>query len=313
MARVRRPLAALAAVGACLAGSLATAQPAPAVPSRHGYAATVRAYWTADRMAAAVPLDGLIGSRTTRTAGRATTSNTLQSGTGGVTVPRTVGKLFFTDNNSDYVCSASAIVTRSRNQVLTAGHCVHTGPHPDGGLLGGLFVQPHYFSNWMYVPRYAGGRAPLGKWVATHAYVSSGWTLHENFSQDQAILTMGVRNHRNLIPVTGGNRITVGARPFQVGARIWGYPAVNPFTGETAWRCDGTTHSTSVDWPNDASMSCGMNGGASGGPWLLRSGRTAETGTIFAVTSRESTSGPPVLLAHPLTSSIRTLITRANG
>ncbi len=59
----------------------------------------------------------------------------------------------------DYVCSAAAIRTRKRNQVITAGHCVHTGPNV------GLLEQPHFFSDWLFVPRYRNGRAPYGRWV----------------------------------------------------------------------------------------------------------------------------------------------------
>lgn len=315
---IPRPLAALAVVAAVAAAGPVAAQPSPTTSTSHpahlgvrihSRPAAVRAYWTRARMQAAIPLDAIIGSRTAR----ATAPRTQQTGAGGVVVPRTVGKLFFSDSSADYVCTAAAIVSRSRNQILTAGHCVHTGPHPEGGgLLGLLPGPPHYFSHWMYVPRYNNGKAPLGKWVATHAYVTAGWRNDENFSQDQGVLTLAKHNGRKLVAVTGGNRIRVGASPVQRGVRVWGYPAESPYNGQRAWRCDGSTRSTSVDWPHDSEISCAMNGGASGGPWLLRAGRTAQAGTIYAVTSRQSTAGPKVLLAHPLTKSVRWLIGRAD-
>ncbi|GAB4003340.1 trypsin-like serine peptidase [Nocardioides ultimimeridianus] len=330
---VRRSLAGLTAVLALGAGSLAVAPTTPAhadgvvqlVHARAtrplGRIARVRAYWTRARMLAAIPVDSATTTATARTSPRTSarttglTSNTVQNNTGGVIFPKTVGKLFFSDGGSDYVCSAAAIATRSRNQVLTAGHCAHTGPHPEGGLLGtGLLAgAPRYYSDWVYVPRYSNGNAPLGKWVATHAYVASGWIDDERFQQDQAILTVARLNGRKLVDVTGGNRVALGAGTDHQGVRIWGWPAGSPYDGETAWRCDGPTRASSVAAPGDAAMTCGLNGGASGGPWLLPGRRTINVGTIFAVTSRITTSGPHLILAQPLPISLRTLINRAGG
>lgn len=321
---VRRSLAGLAAVLALAGGSLVAASTtaAHAQPSVDalGRVAAVRAYWTRARMLAAIPVDSpstttTTTTTTTRTSARTTglTSNTVQANST-VYTPRTVGKLFFSDGGSDYVCSAAAIATKSRNQVLTAGHCVNSS-HTNGGLLGlGLLApKPHYYTNWLYVPRYDDGRAPFGKWVATAAYVTSGWINDENFQQDQGILTVARLNGRRLVAVTGGNRVALGAGTNHRGVRIWGWPAATPYDGETAWRCDGTTQASSVSTPGDSAMTCGLNGGASGGPWLLARDRTANVGTIYAVTSRITTVGPHLILAQPLPTSLRTLITRAGG
>jgi V8-like Glu-specific endopeptidase len=229
-------------------------------------------------------------------------------------VPTSVGKLFFTDRRTDYVCSAAAIASPKGDEVLTAGHCVHTGPHPDGGLLGtGLLAgPPRYYSNWVFVPRYADGRAPLGRWVATGALAAAGWIKRESFTEDQGILTVARLGGRRLTDVVGGNRVALGRGRHQKGVRIWGWPAESPYDGEKAWRCDGTTKPTSIAAPGDAGMTCGLNGGASGGPWFLPKGRTGRTGTIFAVTSRITVGGSShVVLAHPLPLSLRALIAAA--
>ena len=55
-----------------------------------------------------------------------------------------------------------------------------------------------------------------------------------------------------------------------------------------------------------------MNGGASGGPWLLKKRRKANTGIIWAVTSRRTTSGTKYLLARPLPKAIWTMVRAAN-
>jgi V8-like Glu-specific endopeptidase len=279
--------------------------------------AQVRAYWTEQRMLAATPLDGLVGSvAPTRSTDRAASGQAVQSNSS-VRVPRTVGKLFFSDSGADYVCSAAAIRTQKRNKVLTAGHCVHTGPHPEDGLLPGLCLlvcpAPHYFSNWMFVPRYENGAAPYGKWVATRGVVSDGWRTHENFTQDQGVLSMARRNGKRLVDVIGGNRVALNQSARQAGVRIWGWPAETPYDGETAWRCDGATVRDDSYWKGDAEMSCSMTAGSSGGPWILPGNRTANVGTIFAVTSRGTTAGPQILLAHPLPGELRTLIATAGG
>lgn len=321
--KVRRLLAGLATLTVIGGGALAAQTPAPAAASGSaihglGRVASVKAYWTPARMRAAVPA----GASTVRSGGttyapRTTglTANTVPTGTGHVRVPKNVGKLFFTDRHTDYVCSAAAIDTRSRDQVLTAAHCVHTGPHPDGGLLntGLLAGQPRYYSNWVFVPRYANGRAPLGKWVATNRLVAQGWIKDESFAQDQGILTVARLNGKRLEDVVGGDRVALGRSRHQQGARIWGWPAESPYDGQRAWRCDGTTKATDVASPGDAGMTCGLNGGASGGPWLLK-GHAGRPGTIFAVTSRITVGGSShVVLAHPLPTSLRSLIAAAGG
>jgi hypothetical protein len=127
-------------------------------PEPTSLARATREYWTAERMAAAVPIEKVLPNLTVSTSYDAVRE---RRGTSGPIpprrVPRTVGKLFFSDSGGDYVCSAAAISTRKRDQVITAGHCVHTGPNV------GLLQQPHFFRNWVFVPRYHRGRAPEGK------------------------------------------------------------------------------------------------------------------------------------------------------
>ena len=127
----------MALVTPTMLGVVVVGGPAGAAAARHsahpvGRLAAIRAYWTPARMRSAIPIEGPASSRPSGRAGAArahgTTANMHQGGAGGVHVPRSVGKLFFTDGNARYVCSAAAIDTKSRNQVLTAGHCVHTGP-----------------------------------------------------------------------------------------------------------------------------------------------------------------------------------------
>jgi V8-like Glu-specific endopeptidase len=72
----------------------------------------------------------------------------------------TVGRLFFTAGGKPMFCSASVI---QRRIVVTAGHCVHSG------------TSSGFFSNWMFVPAYRDGTAPLLTWNWRAAIVTSTW------------------------------------------------------------------------------------------------------------------------------------------
>lgn len=282
-----------------------TVAPQPARTARE-----IRRYWTRARMAQALPIEDVVAGLAVTgspddAAGDAAVDQDRQRGAGrSGRVPRTAGKLFFSDNGADYVCSAAAINTRRRDQVITAGHCVHTGPNV------GLLQQPRFYSDWLFVPRYHRGRAPDGKWVARTAWAFTGWVEDESFRYDQAIVAFRKHNGRRLTDVVGGNDVVWGKPQRRWGVRIWGWPAESPYDGETAHRCDGRT--TPFEDSGDAAMhQCDLNGGASGGPWFLPRGRTVNTGRIWAVTSRRLILRP-VLLAHPIPHQIRRMIRTAN-
>ena len=297
-------------------------------------------YWTPGRMRAALPLDAGVGGHADRSArrtarGAAPDANVRRTATARpasarTPVPRAVGKLFFSDDGTDFVCSATAIRSARGNQVLTAGHCVHTGPNPSGSplpILGDLLSSPRFFENWVFVPRYHRGTAPFGRWVATAVHVSPGWTEREDFAEDQAVLEVAPRRGRRLQAAVGGLRVAVGLGPRQ-RTRAWGWPAQAPYDGEVARRCDGASvRITGAGSPGDAALACDMTGGASGGPWLVERGvrlvrggrgersarpkrRMVARTFVWAVTSRRLLDSPH-LVAHPLTPSTSALIRAA--
>src|SRR5262245_34847323 len=90
--------------------------------------AVVRAYWTPERMRDAVPLDG-------PEAGRVAGDSLAQAAAQppdqeidpslDVTYPyRIHGRLFLTFGASNASCSGTVVTSRSRDVILTAGHCV---------------------------------------------------------------------------------------------------------------------------------------------------------------------------------------------
>ncbi|TYL45311.1 hypothetical protein FXB39_19125 [Nocardioides sp. BGMRC 2183] len=256
-------------------------------------AAAVESYWTPQRMANAVPMDETVG-RPAATRGKAKAKKANRK----VNVPRPVGKLFFTDGGVDAVCSATAVRARGGNRVLTAGHCVHTGPNPQSG-------SARFYSNWVFVPRYRKGKAPLNRWVANYAFVPKAWSRKHRYASDQAVLLMRKSGGKKLVKKVGGAKVVIGAKQRQRKVRAWGWPAQGRYNGQIAYRCDGGTKKTNrYGARGDAVLKCTMNGGASGGPWLLRKRKGL---VLWAVTSRRALARPH-LIAHPLPKVVRAML-----
>jgi V8-like Glu-specific endopeptidase len=218
-----------------------------------------------------------------------------------------VGKLFFTMPEGDAVCSAAAVNTPQRNVIITAAHCAHSG---DGscGLLGCTAGQ--YFTNFLFVPRYANGSGPDGKWVGARAVTHSQWISSEDMGYDQALIEMHPNAGRRLVDVVGGNGLAWGYPPREADVAVWGWPAEPPYDGERVHVCTGSTDS--FEGSADAGIACPMTGGSSGGPWFLAM-VNRNVGFIWAVTSRRTVLGPRVLIARPLSAEIRRLISVVNA
>jgi V8-like Glu-specific endopeptidase len=272
---------------------------APALPAKAPAGALeATGYWTAEKLQNAIPADlpddpkvpasqdpaprtgpPSIASRPVAPLGRTPLNDP---------VPSTAGKVFFTDNGLNYVCSAAAVNNNYKNLVVTAGHCIHSG---QGGS---------WHSNIVFAPSYYNGQSGAGLWNWAAARTFNAWINNSNFSYDQAFFTVWPRNNRSLIDTVGGNGLAINNSRSQANTRIWGWPAEPPFNGEVPYYCDGTT---SASGSTDAALGCTMNGGASGGPWL-KDRIDQNLGYIFAATSRRTTSGPQILLATPFNSEV---------
>ncbi|GAA4825300.1 trypsin-like serine peptidase [Nocardioides caeni] len=263
------------------------------------------AYWTPERMEQAIPLGLDPDGDAVDAAPRAAAPRAR----GALTSPRSVGKLFFSDRTSDYVCSAATVNTADKNVIITAGHCVNTGGRR--GLLGGCTAGSTY-NNFLFVPRYANGSAPDGRWVGTRAIMHREWVERcDAFTYDNALVELAPRNGRRLVDVVGGNGLALNFPARETGVRVWGWPAEAPYDGETVRRCAGESYQFSATG-TDAAIACGLTGGASGGPWFV-SMASPQVGFIWAVTSRRTTTGAAYLLATPLTGSVRTLLGAARA
>ncbi len=207
-------------------------------------------------------------------------------------VPRTVGRLFFTNSDGvDRSCSGSTINNKNGNLVMTAGHCVH------GGKGKG------WSRNIVFVPAYYNGSRPLGTWYYQDVVTFSAWINDSDFYYDQAMVKMAPNAQgRNIISVAGGNGLVSGNSTVQPNTRIWGYPADQPYNGQRPYYCDGDTNTYAFN-ANDSAMNCDMTGGASGGPWL-KDRVNDNLGYVYAVTSRRTYYGRPLLLAAPNSSAV---------
>lgn len=174
---------------------------------------------------------------------------------------RSVGKLFFKQDGTSFVCSASSI---GGCAIITAGHCVHAGNNSSDG----------WASDVVFVPAYKDGAAPFGVWPARYLTTRSQWYkngISKGLSEDIG----GAVLHKQ-----GGRTISqrVGWLGFAWNwsrEQHWlstGYPAASPFNGQRQWINAGSyAYNGSVGAsPNPVGMGNDLTGGCSGGPWIWR-------------------------------------------
>ena len=176
----------------------------------------------------------------------------------------TIGKLFFTQNNGSWVCSASSIASGTTSHaIITAGHCINDG-------------KGHWSSNMVFVPAYNNGAAPYGQWLVIFATerAFTAWVSGANLARDVA----GAKVSNNSDGITLAQ--TVGWLGFawnQSRVNAWwqiGYPQAAPFTGAWMIACQASYAYDSPfgTSPKPMGVGCDQTGGTSGGPWVLGMG-----------------------------------------
>ena len=188
------------------------------------------------------------------------------------------GKVFFTVPNGeeagDYVCSGTAVNSRNRSVVWTAGHCVL----PES--------SPGFATNWIFVPAYGAGSEPYGRWTAKRLATTGPWQASRNIKYDVgAAVVRRTPEGERLGGLVGGRGIGFD-QPRDHLYRAYGYPAViSPlapeFDGEREFRCTSRplgTDNPGTSGPATTSIECDMTGGSSGGGWIVDS-------TLLTVTS----------------------------
>lgn len=229
-------------------------------------------FWTPDRMQAAKPIEL---PRSHRAAGDAPGS-TFGSNFEQVVDPtapefRVHGVVFVSLGFfGTGRCSGTAVASRNRSVVITAAHCLSVGGSPTRWFLERL----------VFVPGYRYGQRPFGVFPARWADTTNQWRSifgSENF--DVGAIVVG-RNQKGetLGEAVGGVGIAWNLKATQT-FDVHGYPAGEPFDGETQRVCRQTRFlghdpiSFAVPGPLNLAVACDTTGGASGGGWLNAAGK----------------------------------------
>jgi V8-like Glu-specific endopeptidase len=173
-----------------------------------------------------------------------------------------VAKLFFHDPvaGRDFLCSAETLRPRI---VSTAGHCCsHPSTNPN---------ERYFMSNWLIVPAYDQGTAPLGMWQPASVRVSNQWFFSDGSlpnSQDVCIMSINDQTifgavHR-IGEVTGWLGYLTNALGFN-HIDMLGYPS-NLDGGERQQKNSAQTFRVTNQIGFEYGSS--MTGGSSGGPWV---------------------------------------------
>ncbi|MET9804601.1 peptidase [Streptomyces sp. NPDC006368] len=289
MRRHRITTGILLTVGALLTGALSTtaataAGPAPDPTVRTAPAAEQQratAFWTAERMRSAAPLDLRLTPRaakqlrTPRPGGDTTTVAPTafpQAGgpwTGGGAVVKTSGRVFFTFQGRTASCSGNAVTSQNASTVITAGHCVK--------------YQGSWHTNWVFVPGYDNGQAPYGQWAATKTLTTPQWEASEDINHDIGAAVVAPLNGQKLTAVTGAQGIQFNGG-YNKPMYAFGFPAASPYDGSKLIHCSGNS-SKDFLFSQDHSLACNMTGGSSGGPWFTGFSEATGTGLQVSVNS----------------------------
>jgi V8-like Glu-specific endopeptidase len=174
---------------------------------------------------------------------------------------RTAGKVFFSRDGGNWVCSGTVVNSAGLNTVWTAGHCIHGGK---GGTLA---------SNWTFVPAYNADLAnprPYGTWTAVGLWIRTAWMTDSNFAEDMGVAIMGILNGQHIVGLLGGQGLWTNAGTNQF-MNAFGYPQEAPFDGRRLKQCAAwSTQEVPSVWTQTLKITpCNFTGGSSGGSWLL--------------------------------------------
>ena len=181
---------------------------------------------------------------------------------------RTIGKLFFRRDGSNFVCSAASI---GGYGIWTAGHCVHKGNGRQDG----------WSEDVVFVPAYKNGNAPYGQWTASWLITKTAWYEDENLAYDMGGAILFSKNGRKISERVGA----LGFAWNQGASQHWnafGYPAGSPFNDKKLYVCQASyAYRSSKPGPDPVGIGCDMTGGSSGGPWILEFTGTGTKGNYL--------------------------------
>ncbi len=279
------------------------AAPVVAQTSTASAQARVLSYWTRDRIANAKPRDfvrdanGNFNLAPTARKGKpgggggGSGTNVLgASWTGGGAVLKLSGKVLFTMDSGDYICSGTLIADPTNNDrsiVITAGHCSYD--EADGGFARNWTFYPEFDTNATYTC----SQSKWGCWVATALAVHNGFAQAGGFNTQAttydwsfAVLKNGGFGNNLAETALGGTMAKTFTAP-SVGSQTFnfGYPAAGKYHGYDLTYCADQIFNDSLNENLTLGVDCDMTGGSSGGPWLGSFNTSTGAGIVDSVNS----------------------------
>jgi hypothetical protein len=182
------------------------------------------------------------------------------------------GKLFFSNDGGNYVCSATSVAsssgTSNENEIWTAGHCA---ANTNGTHL--------WDSSAIFIPAYNGNVAnfdPFGEFVWTGAAITtSAWFSNSDLTEDEAAMIVGTSNttRRTLGNSVGWDGFAWNY-PVNQQFVAFGYPAASPYNGLNMVEDIGATagqdgNISGANATRPIVIGNPMTGGSSGGAWNI--------------------------------------------
>lgn len=301
-ARRRAVRGAATSLAAALALGFAAAAQA-AQPARTVAAHGASAFWTAERMASARPLE-LMQRGEDIGLGLSRRSHAVDFLSGPIVDPSvaplpTNGKLFGKIRGlGRYECSATVVDTAGDSTIFTAGHCVYDP-----------FIG-RFASKLLFVPAYNRGTEPLGRFAGRVVETTRQWVRSVNSNFDYAAIGLRKRNDGATVETVAGAVSILAKGPRRGDYTAYGYPA-NRGDGQVMWGCDsgyaGDDPRPLPRGPKPIGIGCDMKAGASGGSWLNATGR------LVSVTSFGYREEPELVYGPYLTNKATKLVSRAGN
>ncbi len=257
----------LAVLALTLLALAASARPAaaarPSSPTPH----QVEQFWTPARMEAARPLEMTVGRKGRPDVHLGPLPHGARASYSVVEAPEVPpaawnGRLFVVQDGEEGSCSATAIDSPSRSLVLTAGHCVNTGPEHG---------RPGIWSSYLeFVPGFNLGAflvAPNAEGVGLEDALGGGARIVTDLGHKQTFESFGY---------PGGTERMRGC--------VSGYAGQDPAT-------------ITLAGPPTVGIRCRWAPGASGGGWLIEGGQAIDGITTYLRTDEKALSFGPYFSA----------------
>src|SRR5882757_2333636 len=269
---------------AATAGQAAAAWPSSPTPRQ------VERFWTPQRMAAARPLEMSVGRAGHADVHLGPLPRAARASYSVVETPEVPpyawnGRLFVVQGGEEGSCSATAIGSPTRSLVLTAGHCVNSGPGHG---------RPGNWSSYLeFVPGFNLGAAPYGAFVlAGRPRALPGWTREGNPDFDLgAFLVAPNAEGIGLEDALGGGARIVTDLGHKQRFESFGYPGGTERMRSCVSGYAGQDPATiTLPGPPTVGIRCRWAPGASGGGWLIEGGQGIDGITTYLRTDEKALS-----------------------